>query len=94
MAGLCLGAVYLLAFALGDTEFHKKVGYSLLLAGFPTLFAVVPLLEQLGLAGGKGERLALIPLTLLLNCALWGAAAGAITALGSAGYRKWIRSQG
>jgi hypothetical protein len=94
VAGLCLAAVYLVVLALGDTEFNKSVGFSLLLVGFPTLFAIVPLLEWLGVQGGKPEALALIPLTLLLNGALWGAAAGAITTLGSLGYRKWVQPRG
>jgi hypothetical protein len=43
LAGLCLAAAYVVIGALGDTEFNKSLGFSLLLIGFPTLFAVVPL---------------------------------------------------
>ena len=47
LTGLCLGAIYLALGAVGTTDFDKSLGYSLLLVGFPTLFAVVPALEWL-----------------------------------------------
>jgi hypothetical protein len=43
LAGLCLAALYLMIGALGDTELTKSLAYSLLLVGFPTLFAWYPL---------------------------------------------------
>jgi hypothetical protein len=93
LAGLCLAALYLAILALGDTELDKSVGFTLLFVGFPTLFAIVPLLQWLGLQGGKHEGVAMVLLTLSLNGALWGAVIGAVIALGSLGYRKWIRPQ-
>jgi hypothetical protein len=77
LAGLCLAALYLGIGALGDTELNKSLGYSLLLVGFPTLFAIVPALQWLGVQGGMREAVALVLLTLSLNGALWGAIIGA-----------------
>lgn len=77
LTGLCLGAIYLALGAVGTTDFDKSLGYSLLLVGFPTLFAVVPALEWLGLQGGTYEGVAALLITLCLNLALWGAALGA-----------------
>jgi hypothetical protein len=88
LAGLCLAAVYVVIGALGDTEFNKSLGFSLLLIGFPTLFAVVPALQWLGVQGGTREGVALLLLTLSLNGVLWGAVIGAAVTLGSRGYRK------
>jgi hypothetical protein len=93
LAGLCLAALYLVILALGDTELDKSVGFTLLLVGFPTLFAIVPLVQGLGLQGGKHEGVALVLLTLSLNGALWGVVIGAVITLGSQGHRKWIRPQ-
>ena len=93
LAGLCLAALYLVIGALGDTELTKSLGFSLLLVGFPTLFAIVPALQWLGVQGGMREGVATLLLTLLLNGALWGAVIGATVALGSPGNRKRIRPQ-
>jgi hypothetical protein len=76
LVGLCLAAVYLALLAMGDTESDKSLGFSLLFVGFPTLFAVVPALERLGLQGGTGEGVAVLLLTLSLNGALWGTVLG------------------
>jgi hypothetical protein len=88
LAGLCLAAVYVVIGALGDTEFNKSLGFSLLLIGFPTLFAVVPALQWLGVQGGTREGVALVLLTLSLNGVLWGALIGAAMTLASRRYRK------
>jgi hypothetical protein len=77
LTGLCLAAIYLALGAVGTTDFGKSLGYSLLLVGFPTLFAVVPALEWLGLQGGTYEGVAVVLVTLCLNLALWGAMFGA-----------------
>ena len=91
LAGLCLAALCLVIGALGDTELTKSLGFSLLLVGFPTLFAIVPALQWLGVQGGMREGVAIVLLTLSLNGALWGAVIGAIVTLASLGNRKWIR---
>ena len=91
LAGLCLAALYLVIGALGDTELTKSLGFSLLLVGFPTLFAIVFALQWLGVQGGMREGVAIVLLTLSLNGALWGAVIGAIVTLASLGNRKWIR---
>lgn len=83
LAGLCLAVLYITIGALGSTEFNKSLGFSLLLVGFPTLFAVVPALQWLGLEGGTREGIAIVLLTLSLNCALWGTIIGAAVDLGS-----------
>ena len=93
LAGLSLAALYLVIGALGDTELTKSLGFSLLLVGFPTLFAIVPALQWLGVQGGMREGVATLLLTLLLNGALWGAVIGATVALVSPGNRKRIRPQ-
>jgi hypothetical protein len=77
LTGLCLAAIYVALGAVGTTDFGKSLGYSLLLVGFPTLFAVVPALEWLELQGGTSEGVAALLVTLCLNLALWGAAIGA-----------------
>ena len=77
LAGLSLAALYGVIGVLGTTEFNKSLGFSLLLVGFPTLFAVVPGLQWLGLQGGTREGVAVLLLTLSLNGALWGAVIGA-----------------
>ena len=81
LAGLCLAALYLVIGALGDTELTKSLGFSLLLVGFPTLFAVVPALQWLGVQWGMREGVAALLLTLSLNGALWGAVVGAALSL-------------
>jgi hypothetical protein len=93
LAGLCLAALYLVIGALGDTELTKSLGFSLLLVGFPTLFATVSALQLLGVQGGMREGVAILLLTLSLNGALWGAVIGATVALGSLGHRKRIKPQ-
>ena len=93
LAGLCLAALYLVIGALGDTELTKSLGFSLLLVGFPTLFAIVPALHWMGVQGGTHEGVAIILLTLSLNGALWGAVIGVAVTLGSLGHRKRIRPQ-
>lgn len=90
LAGLCLAALYVVIGVLGDTELTKSLGFSLLLVGFPTLFAIVPALEWLGLQGGTREGVAVLLLTLSLNGALWGAVIGTAIALTSLGHRKRI----
>ena len=93
LAGLCLAALYVVIGILGDTELTKSMGFSLLLVGFPTFFAIVPALQWLGVQGGTYEGVAIVLLTLSLNGALWGAVIGAAVALGSLGHRKRIRPQ-
>lgn len=83
LVGICLAAVYIVIGVLGTTELTKSLGFSLLLVGFPTLFAVVPALEWLGLQGGTREGIAVLLLTLMLNGALWGAIIGAAAGLAS-----------
>jgi hypothetical protein len=78
LAGLCIAVVYAVLGAVGTTEMSKSLGFSLLLLGFPTLFAVVPLLQWLGLQGGTSEGIAVLLLTLSANGALWGAVVGAV----------------
>jgi hypothetical protein len=93
LAGLCLAALYLVMAALGDTELTKSLGFSLLLVGFPTLFAIVPALQWLGIQGGTREGVTLLVLTLSLNSTLWGAVIGAAARLMSLVNRKRIRPQ-
>jgi hypothetical protein len=82
LAGLCLAALYVAIGALGSTELNKSLGFSLLLVGFPMLFAIVPALQWLGVQGGTREGIAIVLLTLSLNGALWGAIIGAAAGLG------------
>jgi hypothetical protein len=89
LTGLCLAAIYLALGAVGTTDFDKSLGYSLLLVGFPTLFAVVPALEWMGLQGGTYQGVAALLTTLCLNSALWGAVLG--VALGLAARLPWYR---
>jgi len=83
VAGLYLATLYVVLGVLGTTEVNKSLGFSLLLVGFPTLFAVVPTLEWLGLQGGTREGIAVLLVTLTLNGALWGAIIAAAVAQGS-----------
>jgi hypothetical protein len=92
LAGLCLAALCLVIGALGDTELTKSLGFSLLLVGFSTLFAIVPALQWLGVQGGMREG-AIVSLTLSLNGALWGAVIGAATTLRSLGHGKRMRPE-
>jgi hypothetical protein len=93
LAGLCLAALYLVIGASGDTELSKSLGFSLLLTGFPTLFAVVPALQWLGVQGGMRGGAAIVLLILSLNGALWGAVIGVAITVRSLGRRKWIRPE-
>jgi hypothetical protein len=93
LTGLCLAALYVVIGVLGDTELTKSLGFSLLLVGFPTLFAIVPALQWLGVQGGTHEGVVILLLTLSLNGALWGAVIGVAVTLGSLGHRKRIRPQ-
>lgn len=79
IVGVGLAALYL---PLGArvTQFTELVGYSLLLVGFPTIFAILPVLEWLGIQGGMGEYVALVSLTLPMNGILWGVLLGALRA--------------
>ena len=90
LAGLCLAPLYLVIGALGDTELTKPLGFSLLLVGFPTFFAIVSALQWLGIQGGMREWVAIVLLTLSLNGALWGAVIGAAITLRSSGHRRRI----
>lgn len=81
LAGLCLALLYPVILVFGDIELNKTVGYTLLLVGFPLIFAVESFLRSLGLQGGKAEAVALVLLSLPLNGALWGALAGSVIAL-------------
>ena len=76
--GLCLAALYAAIGALATTEFNKSLAFSLLFVGFPTLFAVVPALQWMGLQGGTREGIAVLLLTLAGNGFLWGAIIGAL----------------
>jgi hypothetical protein len=87
LVGLCIAVPYLVIGALGDVELDKSLGFSLLLVGFPSLFAIVPLIEWLGLQGGTREGVLLLLSTLALNGALWGALIGAALALRSLAHR-------
>jgi hypothetical protein len=88
LVGVCLAVIYFALGAVGTTDFGKSLGYSLLLVGFPTLFAVVPALEWLGLEGGTSQGVAALLLTLSLNGALWGAALGAAGDLAKRVHRR------
>ncbi len=91
LAGLCVSAPYLAIGALGNTEVNKSLGYSLLLVGFPTLFAIVPAIEWLGVQGGTREGVLLLLLTLSLNGVLWGTVIGTAVTLVSMGRKQWLR---
>jgi hypothetical protein len=93
LTGLCLAALYVVIGVVGDTELTKSLGFSLLLVGFPTLFAIVPALQWLGVQGGTREGVVILLLTLSLNSALWGAVIGAAVTLGSLGLGKRIKPQ-
>lgn len=76
-AGLSLAGLYLVLGVCGSarTEF---LAYSLLAVGFPSVFAILPLLQWVGIQGGLGECVPLVLLALSLNGSLWGALVGAI----------------
>ena len=77
LAGVALAVLYI---ALGTrvNEFTELLGYSLVIVGFPALFAAIPVVQELGFRGGLGEYAALVSLTFLLNGILWGAVLGVI----------------
>ena len=77
LAGIALAVLYI---ALGTrvNEFTELLGYSLVIVGFPALFAAIPVVQELGLRGGLGEYAALVSLTFPLNGILWGAILGAV----------------
>jgi len=77
IAGLCLAALYL-GLGVRPSELTEPLGYSLLLVGFPMVFAILPLLKWAGIQGGLGEYVPLVVLALCLNGILWGALLGAI----------------
>lgn len=76
-AGLSLAGLYFVLGVCGSprTEF---LGYSLLAIGFPSVFVILPLLQWLGIEGGRGECVPLVLLALPLNGSLWGALLGVI----------------
>jgi len=75
LAGLALAMLYA---ALGTRvhQFTELLGYSLVIVGFPALFAVIPVVQASGLRGGFGEYAAVVFLTFPLNGLLWGAILG------------------
>ena len=77
LAGITLAVLYI---ALGTrvNEFTELLGYSLVIVGFPALFAAIPVVQELGLRGGLGEYAALVSLTFPLNGLLWGAILGVV----------------
>ena len=77
LAGICLAVLYI---TLGTrvNEFTEPLGYSLVIVGFPALFAAIPVVQELGLRGGLGEYAALVSLTFPLNGILWGAILGVV----------------
>jgi hypothetical protein len=77
LAGITLALLYI---ALGTrvNEFTELLGYSLVIVGFPALFAAIPVVQELGLRGGLGEYAALISLTFPLNGLLRGAILGVV----------------
>ena len=77
LAGMALAALYI---ALGTrvNEFTELLGYSLIIVGFPALFAAIPVVQASGLRGGLGEYAALVSLTLPLNGILWGSILGVV----------------
>ena len=77
LAGITLAVLYI---ALGTrvNEFTELLGYSLVIVGFPALFAAIPVVQELGLRGGLGEYAALVSLTFSLNGILWGAILGVV----------------
>ena len=77
LAGITLAVLYI---ALGTrvNQFTELLGYSLLVVGFPVLFAAIPVVQELGFRGGLGEYAALVSLTFPLNGILWGAILGVL----------------
>jgi len=77
LAGIVLAVLYI-ALATRVNEFTELLGYSLVIVGFPALFAAIPVVQALGLRGGLGEYAALVSLTFPLNGILWGAILGVV----------------
>ena len=77
LASITLAVLYI---ALGTrvNEFTELLGYSLVIVGFPALFAVIPVVQELGLRGGLAEYAVLASLTFPLNGILWGAILGVV----------------
>jgi hypothetical protein len=77
LAGITLAVLYI---ALGTrvNEFTELLGYSLVIVGFPALFAVIPVVQELGLRGGLAEYAVLVSLSFPLNGILWGAILGVV----------------
>jgi hypothetical protein len=50
----------------------------LVIVGFPALFAVIPVVQELGLRGGLAEYAVIVSLTFPLNGILWGAILGVV----------------
>jgi hypothetical protein len=89
--GLIVGvglAVLYLALGVRVNEFTELIGYSLLLVGFPTVFAILPVLKWLGIQGGMGEYVPLVSLTLSINGIPWGALLGALQAWSSSTHHQ------
>jgi len=77
LVGAGLAAVYLLLGARGN-ETTEFLAYSLVIVGFPSVFAVSPVLNWLGVQSGLGEYVGLVLTALPLNGLLWGAALGGL----------------
>ena len=77
LAGVTLAMLYI-ALDTRVNQFTELLGYSVGIVGFPTLFAVIPVVQALGLRGGHGEYAALVSLTFPLNGLLWGAVLGVL----------------
>ena len=77
LAGITLAMLYI---ALGTrvNEFTELLGYSLVIVGFPALFAAIPGVQEFGLRGGLAEYAVLVSLTFPLNGILWGAILGVV----------------
>jgi hypothetical protein len=82
--GVGLAALYL-ALGAGGNDLTQLLAYSLILIGFPAVFAVSSVATWLGVQGGISEYVVLVLVTLPLNGVLWGAIAGAIIKLASSG---------
>lgn len=77
LAGIGLAGIYLL-FGKGGNELTQFLAYSLVLIGFPAVFAVSPLLKWLGVDSGLSEYAGMVLLALPLNGGVWGACLGAL----------------
>jgi hypothetical protein len=77
LAGIGLAVLYV-ALGLRVHEVTELLGYSLVVVGFPAIFAAIPVVHASGLRGGLGEYAALVCLTFPLNGMLWGAILGGV----------------